>query len=179
MVSMDEDQFRSYLKKNKKSKSAIENIVEIVGEYEGYLLGEGIELSAAQIEDLEGFVLWIENALKEKANRRLWAVTIYYEYRNDEKLAKHAGSLRGKRIKTRPFKIGKFRGVNQHYIKQFEAAGIENVEQMIQRGSTPEKRVQLAKETGVPIESVLELVKLSNLTRLDGVKAIRARLYHD
>jgi hypothetical protein len=60
---MDEDQFRSYLKKNKKSKSAIESIVEIVREYEGYLLGEGIELSAAQTEDLEGFVLWIENAL--------------------------------------------------------------------------------------------------------------------
>jgi predicted RecB family nuclease len=37
----------------------------------------------------------------------------------------------------------------------------------------------LATQTGIPVEVVLELVKLSDLARLPGVKGIRARLYYD
>jgi hypothetical protein len=37
----------------------------------------------------------------------------------------------------------------------------------------------LAARTGVPEEAILELVKLSDLARLTGVKGIRARLYYD
>ena len=33
--------------------------------------------------------------------------------------------------------------------------------------------------TGVPLDTVDELVRLSDLARLPGVKGIRARLYHD
>jgi len=46
-------------------------------------------------------------------------------------------------------------------------------------GSTPATRQELAGRTGVPADAILELVKLSDLARLDGVKAIRARLYYD
>jgi hypothetical protein len=41
------------------------------------------------------------------------------------------------------------------------------------------QRATLAKEVGISEEVILELVKLSDLARLPGVKGIRARLYYD
>ena len=43
----------------------------------------------------------------------------------------------------------------------------------------PEARRQLAERAEVPRETVLEFVKLSDLSRLEGVKGVRARLYFD
>jgi hypothetical protein len=40
-------------------------------------------------------------------------------------------------------------------------------------------RKELSEKTGIDHEGILELAKLSNLTRLGAVKAVRARLYHD
>jgi hypothetical protein len=33
--------------------------------------------------------------------------------------------------------------------------------------------------TGIPLQTIVELVKLSDLARIPGIKGIRARLYHD
>ena len=49
----------------------------------------------------------------------------------------------------------------------------------IQIEPIPKIEFGLAKLAGIPVESVLELVKLSDLSRLPGVKGIRARLYYD
>ena len=176
---MDEETFRKHLKAGKKSKSAIESIIELFFEYEEYLFGEGIEIDATQPEDLENFVLWVEENLKEKPNRRLWAITAFYEFHENMEMARLAGSLRGKRIEPKPFALAKFRGVNQDHVNKLESIGIANVEQMIQRGNTPAKRTAIAEEISVPPESVLEFVKLSDLTRVGAVRAVRARLYHD
>ncbi|MGD8904752.1 MAG: DUF4332 domain-containing protein, partial [Anaerolineae bacterium] len=46
-------------------------------------------------------------------------------------------------------------------------------------GRTPGERQRLAERTGIPIDAILELVKLSDLARIQGLKAIRARLYYD
>lgn len=176
---MDEESFREYLKKEKKSKTAIESIIEIILEYDEFMTQEGIETDEVRTEDLESYVLWVEDELEEKANRRLWGVTSYYKFLENSKLARHAGLLRRKRIKAKPFPLAKFRGVNLDYVKRLESYGIKNVEQMIQRGNTPEKRQKIAEETNVPLESVLEFVKLSDLTRVGAVRTVRARLYHD
>jgi hypothetical protein len=50
---------------------------------------------------------------------------------------------------------------------------------MLTAGKTPKKRQELSTRTGMPPEAILELVKLSDLTRIFGVKSIRARLYYD
>jgi hypothetical protein len=72
-----------------------------------------------------------------------------------------------------------FRGVNPEFLARLEAIGIKKAAQMLSAGQTPEKRVTLALKAGIPEEPVLELVKLSDLARLPGVKGIRARLYYD
>jgi hypothetical protein len=50
---------------------------------------------------------------------------------------------------------------------------------MMEAGRTEKDREQLAGASGVPLEKIEELVSLSNLARIPGVKTIRARLYHD
>lgn len=51
--------------------------------------------------------------------------------------------------------------------------------QMLDAGRTPVDREVLAARTGVPVEAILELVRLSDLPRTPGIKGIRSRLYHD
>ena len=64
-------------------------------------------------------------------------------------------------------------------IRKLEAIGIKDVNQMLEAGRTSELRATLANENNIPEEVVLELVKLSDLARIPGIKGIRARLYHD
>jgi hypothetical protein len=46
-------------------------------------------------------------------------------------------------------------------------------------GRTAEDRTRLAERTGASPESILELVKLSDLSRLGAIKSVRARLYYE
>lgn len=81
--------------------------------------------------------------------------------------------------KRNPFKLNEFRGVDPSAAAALAARGIKNADQMLAAGRTRELRERLARETGVPVDTLLELVKLSDLARLPGVKGIRARLYYD
>ena len=78
-----------------------------------------------------------------------------------------------------PFKLRDFMGVNPDQIGKLETMGIKTAGQMLKAGETPQGRADLARETGIPLEVVSELVKLSDLSRLPGVKGIRARVYFD
>ena len=77
------------------------------------------------------------------------------------------------------FKLRDFRGIDPKVITRLEARCIKNTEQLLIAGRTRRQRSRLAKEAGIPESVVLELVKLSDLARLPGVKGIRARLYLD
>jgi hypothetical protein len=81
--------------------------------------------------------------------------------------------------KQNPFLLKGFRGLSPDVIARLEAMGIKKTGQMLVAGQTPEKRKRLSVEAGIPEEELLELVKLSDLARLPGVKGIRARLYYD
>ena len=81
--------------------------------------------------------------------------------------------------KRNPFRLREFRGVNPEHVERLAAKGIKNAEQMLAAGQTAEKRAAIAQDTGIREEAILELVKLSDLARLPGVKGIRARLYYD
>jgi hypothetical protein len=81
--------------------------------------------------------------------------------------------------KTIPFKLRDFRGLNPDHVKRLQEHGIKNAEQMLKSGCTRKQRIDLARATGISEKYILELVKLSDLARLPGVKGIRARLYYD
>lgn len=58
-------------------------------------------------------------------------------------------------------------------------AGIVSTYQNIEAARSPETRENLAARTGTEMERILEYLKLSDLSRLGGLKGVRARLYYD
>jgi hypothetical protein len=178
---MNEEGLRQFLKRGGRSASAIKRVVTFVQAFETFLQQQrgGRALDEAGPADLRAFVAWVEREPKRLAKTHLWALGYYFEFSSNEELRSLAGALRQQRIERQPFALGKFRGVDPNHVARLAAVGIVNVEQMLQAGRTPQSRQTLAEQTGIPLDGILEFVKLSDLARLGGVKSIRARLYHD
>ncbi len=178
---MDENEFRKFLRRGGRSQSAIKRCISYVKEFERYLreCQDGKTLEDAISEDLDDFAEWIEKKPKVSAKTHLWALRYYYEYASNEVLRNVASELRQRRIKRVPFALRGFRGIDSEYLEKLAAVGIRNVEQMLEVGRTRNGRQRLSVKTSIPIDAILELVKLSDLARIPGVKGIRARLYYD
>ncbi|MGD9147433.1 MAG: DUF4332 domain-containing protein [Anaerolineae bacterium] len=178
---MNEAAFEKFLKRGGRSLNAIQRCLRMVGQFEEYLQQHrgGKCLADEEPEDLEAFVAWIEGELKASAKTHLWALGYWFEFNQDQELRQLAGLLREQRIRRNPFPLKDFRGVDAEHAARLEATGIRNVQQMIEAGRTQAGRQKLADETGIPLAAIVELVKLSDLAHIPGIKGIRARLYHD
>lgn len=178
---MDEDRFAKHLRREGRSPSATARCLRIASEFERFLQDEQgrMTLDEARPGDLEAYVASIEAKPKASAKSQLWALRYYYGFAENEEMQDLASALRQQRIKRTPFTLSKFRGVDPEHAKRLAAIGVKNVDQMRKAGRTPSDRQQLAAEAGIPVEAVLELVKLSDLARIPGLKGIRARLYYD
>lgn len=178
---MDQAQFAQFLKRGGRSEAARRRVLERVAEYERFLLDrrDGTALEQSCAEDLEGFVDWLERDGNTSAKTHLWALRYYYQYTNNEELSALAAALREQRIERKPFELQGFRGIEPEHAQRLTRVGVHSVQQMLQAGRTASARQELAEAAGVPLEAVVELVKLSDLSRIPGIKGIRARLYHD
>jgi len=178
---INEPEFRKFLKHNQRKDSAIEQITALVADFETYIqeyyLGRWIKQATA--ESLESYVSWLESETGTSASKPLWALRYYFDFIENLELSDLAGELRAGRIKRKPFYLKNFRGVSPDHIAGLAALYIENIDQMLDEGRTPVLRQALSERTGIPVEDIMELVKLSNLARLGAVRGVRARLYHD
>jgi hypothetical protein len=179
--TLDEEAFQRFLKRGGRSPRAAKGVIAIVLKYEQYLLEErGLRrLDIAKPEDLKAFVSHIEKKKKDAAKKYLHSIHYYYEYTRNNEMRDLASNLRKQRIKQTPFPLRDFLKIKLAHIEKLEALGIRNANQMLTAGKTPKKRQELSTKTGIPAEAILELVKLSDLTRIFGVKSIRAQLYYD
>lgn len=177
---MDRNAFRDFLKRGGRSPGDVERILASLDAYREYLEAErgGIGPDQAKAEDLEAFVMRIEQTPEESANNHLWALKYYYDFIDNQEMRHLAGFLRQQRITRNPFKLKDFRDVNPKTIAKLEDHGIRTSDQMLQAGATPAARQELSTAAGVPIVDILELVQLSDLSRIPGVKGIRTHLYH-
>jgi hypothetical protein len=174
------DEFLKYLKAGGRSESARKRAWKCIRDFEHFLAEQrGVAIEDAGAEDLKAFVAWIEQEPKTSAKTHLWALGYYFEHTDHEDMRRLAGLLREQRIVRKPFLLRDFRGVEPETAAKLDAFGIRNVKQMLDAGRTKQGRASLSVEAGVPEEIILELVKLSDLARIPGVKGIRARLYHD
>ncbi len=175
------EEFEAFLKRGGRSPSAVKRCLRMVQEFDRYLrlYHAGVHPDETGPEELVAYVAWIEHEPNASAKTHLWALRYYYQYISNEDMAHLTGELRQQRISRKPFALKGFRGVDPDCVAKLSAAGIQDVKQMIQAGRTPSDRQELADSVGVPVDTILELVKLSDLARLPGVKGIRARLYHD
>lgn len=82
-------------------------------------------------------------------------------------------------LKPGPVNLSKFPGVNAGAIKKLEEAGIKTTLHLFRRVKTPQNREELADELGVPREDVLELTRLTDLSRVKWVGPVFARIILD
>ncbi len=178
---LDREAFTTFLNRGGRSSSAIQRCLRMVDSYLQFM-AQQYDMPVhgeAGPEQLTAFVAWVEREPKASAKTQLWALRYYYQFLGDEEMAGHAAALRRQRVKRKPFVLANFRGVRPDHAEALADEGVRDVKQMLEAGATRSGRKALAQRTGVPYESILELVKLSDLARLPGVKAIRARLYYD
>ena len=76
-------------------------------------------------------------------------------------------------------KLGEFPKVDQDSVKKLSAIGIITVNQLLRAGNNQEKLTVLSEKSGASQAAILELFKLSNLSRLPGLKKIRGRLFYE
>jgi len=65
--------------------------------------------------------------------------------------------------------IAKIEGIGNIYGQKLQEAGVKTVEKLLKRGSTPAGREQLAVETGISKDLILEWVNHADLWRIKGV----------
>jgi hypothetical protein len=185
---MDRQAFFTYLRKGGRTEDVADRVIRLVTVYAEFMEGSGKDLDTAVPKDLEAFTLWAEEKKSElpkhdeiipSPRSYLWAIKYYYRFIGNEEMVSHAGLLREARIKRKPFPLKDFRGVDPDHAQALKDHKINNINQMLKAGKTPEMRRQLTEKTGVPENAILEFVRLSDLARIQGIKSIRARLYLD
>jgi site-specific recombinase XerD len=176
---MNKERFIEFLDKKKKSERTINSYTDSVQQYEGYLFEhkKGKKIEKAGKKDLHDFEKWGEKN-NVKINRCLWGIKEYYDFISKEKLKLEADAMIGERYLSQ-FKLKDFVGVKQSYIKKLAKEGITTAKEMLYAGLNKQKRRELSRNTGIPLEDVVELVKLSDQARIGGHKKVRARLYHE
>ncbi len=175
------NKFRNFLKRKGKKEHVVDGLIKFCDNFELFLQNNrDTTFENTSEEDITEFMEFA-NANNLKIKQYLRSIALYFKFIGETELCKFAGQQREKKIsKNRTiFKLRDFKGIDQDHIKLLEKFGIINVNQMIENGKTGDLRKRLSKKTGIPLEKILEFVKLSDLSRLGAVKSIRARLYFD
>jgi len=171
--------FTEFLEKKKKSERAINRYTDFVQQYEAYLFEnkKGKKIEKAVKKDLHDFEKWGEKN-NIKINQYLWGIKEYYDFISKKELKLETNAMIGERYLSQ-FKLKDFVGVKQNYIKKLAKEGIKTAKEMLYAGLNKQKRRELSRNTSIPLEDILELVKLSDQARIGGHKKVRARLYHE
>jgi hypothetical protein len=171
---MDEQGFTLFLKDAGRSEGTIKQYVSLIKAFEEFLLNHNKSLDAATPKDLQSFV----DAGDPKKYRSfifLSSIRNYYEFTGNDRMKFAFDELDNQR--PQPYKLTDHPSVNPEDIQPLVALGIKTSRDLIEAGSAKKERESLSKQTGIPYDTILELVKLSDLSRKWGPK--RVRLYFD
>lgn len=80
---------------------------------------------------------------------------------------------------TKPVVLEKFPGIKNDTILKLKSQGIRNTAHLFKRVKTPDERNKLAMETGVSAFEILELTKLTDLSRVKWIGPTFARMFVD
>jgi hypothetical protein len=175
------EEFARDLKRKGKKEHVVAGLVDQVKEFGRFLAEQGRGLDAATCEDLESYADRLESKRKGRARTAVRGVGLYYRFVGREELGSCAAAIREAGIarRRRSLSLRELPGLDERDVDRLADAGIRDAEQMMAAGQTPTQRQSLSARTGVPLETIVELVSLADLTRIRGVAGIRARLYHD
>jgi len=174
---MDIEQLSTYLKSIGRSKSAINRSIRALSAFKKWLKDERsltIE-DDVSLEDLQAF---IQSAKKGQKNLLLGLSNVF-DFQGKEALKNAALKIRRAMLdrEINPMRLKDFIGIEKSLIEALEEKGMRNAHQLLKASRTPEERKALANELNMPYKSLLDLVKMADLSRLFAVKAVRTRLY--
>ncbi len=176
---MNENGFIQKMRRDKKSKTTIKRYIEFMRDFEKYLLeSQKKKIKEALPKDLEDFKIWGEKKKLKNLRMCFMGIAAYYEFLDKQQMVLTAKEMVGI-IGLDTYKLTDFRGINREDIKKLEKLGVKTAGQLLEIGYTKEGRDKLSKTTNLPLDFILELVKLSDFARIPGVKKIRARLYYE
>ncbi|NIQ05924.1 MAG: DUF4332 domain-containing protein [Candidatus Korarchaeota archaeon] len=175
---MNEEAFRKHLKKKGKKANVIDRNVSSVNRFIEFIEKK---IDLATKEDIDSYVYEIEKKQKKSAKGPLYVLMNYYEFVENKDMLSYVAKLREERTKKtrRAFPLKEFYNVNMETVGKLASIGIKNVEQMLDAGKTIQQRKELSQQLGIPEKDILELVELSDITRIGYVKSKLARLYHN
>jgi predicted flap endonuclease-1-like 5' DNA nuclease len=174
-------EFIEHLRRQGKKTHVAEELALDAARFESFVLSRGVPgLAQAQAGHLEAFVAFLEAQKKGEARKVARGLGLYFAWIGRTDLAKLAFKLRETAIagSRTSLALKEFRGVDPAHLERLAHLGITRAAQMLAAGKSPTQRQDLARQTGLPLGVILELVQLSDLSRIAGVKGIRARLYH-
>jgi len=124
-------------------------------------------IRSAGIDNLEELIEALRN--KKKMEKFAFETGLNYNYLTI--LKREINSYQPK-----PVYLKKFPGFNQEYIEQLRLLKIKNSKQLFLRIKTKEDLRKLSEQTNIPFNVLLELFKLSDLVRINGVGPVFARM---
>ena len=176
---MQEEDFLVYLKKAKKSETTSRGYLNSVRLYEEYLQSYKDHTNPANAtqQDIRGFIHWgLEKG--ENVYRHLWGIRAYYWFLQLDEMANTACEQM-EFIQNETRRLSEFPKVDPQAITQLASVGIKTVNQFLEAAQTKEGQEKLIKDSGIRRENLVELLQLSNLSRLPGAKKVRGRLFYE
>jgi len=173
---MDLEQLSAYLKLNGRSKAAINRSIHALSVFEKWLGEEhGLTIDEISLEDLRAFIQSVNKGQKNL----LMGLANVFDFQGKGALKNAAIQMRRDMLDAdvKPMPLRKFVGVEGSLIDALEARGMRDAHQLLRSCRTPEARKALASDLNVPYKTLLDLVKMADLSRLFAVKAVRTRLY--
>ena len=82
-------------------------------------------------------------------------------------------------ILPKPNKIAEFKGISENTVVKLDKIGIKNTVKLYDRIITSENRKELAESIGIKNSEILELTKLTDLSRIKWVGTTAARMLYD
>jgi len=156
-------------------KSLTEKAIKEVARLEGFLALRSKGLETTTIIDLEEYLE--ERTMSTVALLDVHGLGRYFKYLGNDAVVQAIAELRLRY--TTPFKLNGLLDVDPAHIAALESMGIRTNNQLLRRGTTTKARAQLAQDAGIPKQAMEKIARLSDLVRMRGVRAIRAKLYFD
>jgi site-specific recombinase XerD len=173
--------FAAFLKKKGKKQDVIDSIVADVALFEQFL--RNIRSKSIEETDTDDILRFVDACGKggNLLSKKLRSIALYFGFLSKPSLAALASEFREREIsaKRKALRLDQISNCDRTIVDKLAKAGIVNTYQMIEAARSAELRENLAAHTGIEMERILEYLKLSDLSRLKGMKGVRVRLYYD
>jgi hypothetical protein len=176
---MNDKEFRLFLKQKKKQERTINSYINSVKVLEDFIKTQGRDKKLGDVnpKDIRDFVSWGTKVLKN-VYRCLWGIRAYYQFLQLDELEYTASELM-EYVQNETRLLREFPKTDRDAVDKLALIGIKTVNQLLETCKTKRDREKLAEQSGTENDSILELVKMSNLSRLPGLKNVRCRLYYE